>query len=123
MSQREKIVGLWREFKTSAQFASMWSPVESWLQAQAIQRGTPIPKSNEPEPDRPGAPSGASYRWMEMVSVEPWFYRELGIGTVHDYFGQRQAKLRARRLRQIAEAARAQAQEEKREILKRTVRT
>jgi len=122
-AQREKINEMWTEFKSCSQFATMWTPVENWLHAQAIQRGVPAPKSNEPEPERPGAPVGASFRWMELIAVEPWFYRELGIGTVEDYFGPRQAKLRSRRLKQIAEAARAQAAEEKREILKRTVKS
>ena len=128
-NQREKINELYAELRVAAQFSSMWSPVESWLQAQAIQRGTPIPKSNEPDSVRPGAPEGASYRWMEMCGTNArpnpprWFYEELGIGTVNDYFGARQIKLRSKRLRQIAEAAKAQAQEEKREILKRTVKT
>lgn len=132
-NQREKIHEMYVEFCAFAQFATMWSPVETWLQAQAMLKGQPIPHDNDPESDRPGAPIGASFRWLEMCGTAgrpgppDWFYRELGIGTVDSYFGPKQRKLRGERIKQIAKAAKeavaeARREAEDREILKRTLK-
>ena len=76
----------------------------------------------EPEPYRPGAPEGATYRWMELTDgPEPWFKEELGLNTRDDYFGAKNHDLRERRIKQIAAAAKEHAEEEKRIILERTV--
>jgi len=124
LNQREKIASLWFEFRCHAQFASNVPRIIRGMEERAIRLGVREPQPEEPEPVRTGAPAGASYRWIELVDgVEDWFHAELGIGTKDDFFGSKNTNLRAQRIKQIARAAKEQAEDERREIIKKTYRT
>ena len=67
---------LWQEYKTAAQFSKSWDDVEEACSA-AYRLANLSPPPEVADALKTSTPRG-SWRAMERVDIEPWFYHEIG---------------------------------------------
>jgi len=67
---------LWQEFKVAGQFSKSWDDVEEAMTA-AYRLAHMSPPAEVADALKTSTPRG-SWRQMERVHVEPWFYHEIG---------------------------------------------
>lgn len=76
---------LWQEFKVAGQFSKSWDDVEEAMTA-AYRLANISPPAEIADALKTSTPRG-SWRQMERVEVEPWFYHEIGRpGDTHSIF-------------------------------------
>lgn len=66
----------WQEYKVACQFSKTWDAVEDAMSA-AYRLANLSPPPEAVDALRESAPRG-SWRQMERVEIEPWFYHEIG---------------------------------------------
>lgn len=66
----------WREYKVAAQFSKPWSDVEDAMYAahRLANKSPPV----EAVDALRAPPARGSWRQMERVHIEPWFFHEIG---------------------------------------------